>query len=63
MSRRGIVIAGLLLVTFEIRHECGWPIRRIGEVSGVSVGTVHAELAARSISPGCTSKVSARVSP
>ena len=46
MSRRRILIAGLLLVTFEIRHECGWPICRIGEVSGVSVGTVHAELAA-----------------
>ena len=28
----------------RMRHDCGWPIRRIGEVSGVSVGTVHAVL-------------------
>ena len=30
----------------RMRHECGWPIRRIDEVSGVSVGTVRAVLEA-----------------
>lgn len=28
----------------RMRHEIGWPMRRISEVSGVSLGTVHAVL-------------------